>query len=507
MPNTSHHEKSGLDDPRATCCAFVICEVSGSENGQTEDLRVLEANAEFSKWAGHSAESLQGQSLLSLFPEAERAWRTILEEMREKKAVLQCGVKLSGPLESANIHAFDTGSRHITLLFHSAQTPGTDGKSFENAGGPWKKILDALPQAICVVDDSHHILYVNRMMAEMMGQCPEELEGACCTQLIHGTNAPPALCPHVRTSLDGKAHIAEIYSETLNGWFAVSTAPLLNGSAESHRSVHVMREITREKREEQERMHSERRRQEAEHLESLGVLAGAIAHDFNNILAGILGYANLSAVETPANSPIRRYLGHIERGVERAAELCKQMLAYAGKTRLEFRPIDLGGLIEEMLPLFKSSVSSRARFQYFIEKPIPPVAGDFSQIGQALLNIVINSSEALGDEEGTITLSAGAAELTASSLAEAGLTGHLPEGRYAVVEIADDGAGMEEHTVQRIFEPFFSTKFQGRGLGMSAVFGIIRRHGGGLKVLSEPGRGTLVRVFLPATFPSGQETA
>ncbi len=267
----------------------------------------------------------------------------------------------------------------------------------------------------------------------------------------------------------------------------------------------LRREIEERERMEQEKLALERQILHAQKLESLGVLAGGIAHDFNNLLMAILGNADLALDELSPMSPARGKLLEIEKASKRAAELAKQMLAYSGKGRFVVEPIDLGELLEEMVHLLKVSICKKASLRLDLSSDLPPFEGDATQLRQVIMNLITNASEALEGESGTIALSTGKMFCDAAYIEEtlAALGGGpditLPEGDYVFIEVADTGCGMDKQTLERIFDPFFSTKFTGRGLGMSAVLGIIRGHDGLLKIYSEVGKGTTFKALFPTS--------
>jgi PAS domain S-box-containing protein len=260
-------------------------------------------------------------------------------------------------------------------------------------------------------------------------------------------------------------------------------------------------DITERKQAEEEKLALERKVQQAQKLESLGVLAGGIAHDFNNILMTILGNADLALVGLSPMSPVRGNLQEIEKAVKRAAELVEQMLAYSGKGRFVVEPIDAGELIEEIAHLLEVSISKKAVLKYNLAENLPAFDGDVSQIRQVIMNLITNALEAIRDKSGVITLSTGAVDCDRAYLNDvqrSSLDEPLPEGVYTYLEVADTGCGMDAETIKKIFDPFFTTKFTGRGLGMSAVLGIVRGHKGALKIDSEVGKGTMFKVLFPA---------
>jgi len=252
---------------------------------------------------------------------------------------------------------------------------------------------------------------------------------------------------------------------------------------------------------------SERKRLEAKlrdtaKLESLGVMAGGIAHDFNNLLTGILGNASL-LVDRP-DAEDREFAQSIVNAAERAADLTKQMLAYAGKGRFEVLAIDLSVQVRKILPLIKPVMDKNVEIQLNLGEKLPCVEADPGQIQQLIMNLVINGAEAMGGLQGRVIVTTAVAEVDETFIAHMFTAHEIPPGRYVYLEVQDTGAGMNEETKAKIFDPFFTTKFAGRGLGLAAVSGIIRGHKGALRVYSSPGEGTTFKVFLPALATEGE---
>jgi len=258
---------------------------------------------------------------------------------------------------------------------------------------------------------------------------------------------------------------------------------------------------------EQERRNLETQVQQAQKLESLGVLAGGIAHDFNNLLMAILGNADLALRDLSPVSPARENIVEIERASRRAADLCKQMLAYSGKGRFIVQAVNLNEIVEEMGHLLDVSISKKAVLKYHFADALPAVEVDVTQVRQIVMNLITNASEAIGDCSGVISVSTGAMECDLAYLGETYLADDLVEGVYVYIEVADTGCGMDAETLQNIFDPFFTTKFTGRGLGLAAVLGIVRGHRGALKVYSEPERGTTFKVLFPTVDQAVQSIA
>ncbi|MEK0448323.1 MAG: hypothetical protein RL088_591 [Verrucomicrobiota bacterium] len=264
-------------------------------------------------------------------------------------------------------------------------------------------------------------------------------------------------------------------------------------------------DVTERRQAEIERETLERKMQETQKLESLGVLAGGIAHDFNNLLTGVLGNANLATVEAAADSKVRGYLELIVNESRRAADLCNELLAYSGCGRFAIESLDLCRLVEETSRMLKVSVSKKAALQFRVANGLPPVEADAAQIRQVILNLVINASEAIGENSGEIIVSAGRVRADRAYLDASPSASVLPDGEYVFLDVSDTGCGMSVETITRVFVPFFTTKHTGRGLGLATAAGIVRSHKGALLVESCPGRGSTFRMLLPAAVTRTQQ--
>ncbi len=271
----------------------------------------------------------------------------------------------------------------------------------------------------------------------------------------------------------------------------------------ARRIISIVTDITERKRAEEEQMALERRLQHAQRLESIGILAGGIAHDFNNLLTIITGNISLAKLEATSGCATLEYLENIDQVVKRAADLTRQMLAYAGKDKPRAELVDLTRLVGEMVKLLGASVSKKAHLVFELPQGLPVITADGSQLNQVVMNLLLNASEALGGLPGTIRIRTGTDEL--DEIRSRGLlpAEPIPAGSYVYFQVEDTGCGMDEATQARIFDPFFSTKFSGRGLGLSAVLGIVRAHRGAIRVQSKPGLGSTFTVLLPASQGSG----
>lgn len=258
-----------------------------------------------------------------------------------------------------------------------------------------------------------------------------------------------------------------------------------------------VRDITARKLAEAQQKDIDRKLQETQKLESLGVLAGGIAHDFNNLLAGILGNASLARAELTRESEIHLYLQQIDSASRRAAELCRQMLAYSGRSLFLVQQLELNALVREINPLLDVSLGEHCDLHLQLAATLPPVLADAAQLRQVVISLVTNAAEAIGSRPGVITVATGVIHLSRETLSTLTHEYGLAPGEHVFLAVSDNGSGMDAATLARIFEPFFSTKFAGRGLGLAAVLGIVRGHKGGIRVHSAAERGTTVNVYLP----------
>jgi signal transduction histidine kinase len=236
---------------------------------------------------------------------------------------------------------------------------------------------------------------------------------------------------------------------------------------------------------------------EARKLEAMGVLAGGVAHDFNNLITTIMGYSDRGSLMVEPGSELARFFKAIDKAARKAAELTHQLMAYAGQEEILATEVDLCIVVKEVIQLLAASIPRHVQVRSELAV-LPLVKGDPTQIFQIVMNLVVNAAQACpAGTEGRVTVRTGTEELIEAVAGAGSWILPLAAGSYATLEVVDTGAGMAPEVMARIFEPFFSTKPSGHGLGLAAVIGILRAHGGGLRVQSEPGRGSSFKVYLP----------
>jgi signal transduction histidine kinase/CheY-like chemotaxis protein len=269
----------------------------------------------------------------------------------------------------------------------------------------------------------------------------------------------------------------------------------------------LFEDITDRRESENERLNLERQLLQAQKLESLGILSGGIAHDFNNLLAAMQGYLNLVQMKVEPGSLAFNYLESMERVVHRATDLTSQMLAYSGKGRFVVKQHSMNKVIEDMNDLVKVIIPKKTLLDLDLAPLLPPVEADAAQIQQVILNLLTNASDAIGDQEGIIRITTRSLHLGPLDLVQDFEGQNLEAGVFVALEVSDTGCGMSPEVQARIFDPFFTTKSLGRGLGLSAIQGILRGHNAGLRIDSEPGRGTTFKVYFRASALAMEETS
>ena len=243
--------------------------------------------------------------------------------------------------------------------------------------------------------------------------------------------------------------------------------------------------------------------EQARRFESLGMLATGVAHDFNNLLTPILGTAALALMDLPADSPVRPRLERIQRASSEAAAITNQLLEYAGMGALDVERVDLPHLLESLEEPLRGTVGRRAALSIEHAADPPPVKADAAQLGQLVLHLASNAIDAIGAieeprlEAGSVVLRTGRGTLDEEALARLSVGEECRPGCYAWLEVEDNGAGIDDSTRAHIFDPFFTTKVTGRGLGLSVVLGVVRRHRGAVEFETEQGRGTRIRIWIP----------
>ncbi|MDP2876039.1 MAG: PAS domain S-box protein [Holophaga sp.] len=367
-------------------------------------------------------------------------------------------------------------------------------QAMRNSEARFREFVEGTDDLVTQIDGQGRFLYVNRAASKIFGIPAEDLIGRRAFEFVHPEDqartenafkgwiqerVPSTTFENRNVSLNGEVHDL---LWTINLHFDNDGLTQLNSIARDMTQWNQTEDILRQ----------------SQKLESLGVLAGGIAHDFNNLLTAIMGNLNLAQLKLSPEAPAQPHLEAVERTVLKASDLTRQMLAYSGKGRFVIRNHDLNAVVQEMAHLLHVSISKKVTLRLKLEPDLPAIYADVAQIQQVIMNLVTNASDAIGDREGIIGIATHLQELDEPYIAQTFSTQDLAPGQYVTLEVSDTGCGINSEILEKIFDPFFTTKTSGRGLGLSAMLGILRGHGGGVKIYSELERGTTFKVFLPA---------
>jgi signal transduction histidine kinase len=351
-------------------------------------------------------------------------------------------------------------------------------------------VVDSMDDGVLVLDAQRRIIDLNATAEKYTGVSLSSV-GRPIDEVVAWWNEAIA---EARPTSEGQPSVVKV--EPGPRYFEVKVLAVRDAQQRFAGWLVLVHDISNRRRNEAERYAFERRVQEQQQSESLMVLAGGVAHDFNNLLTGILGNADLLAITSPPESDQRRAAEAIVIGAQRAADLVSKMLAYSGGGRVVAEHVDLDALVKEMVDLLAASVARHCTLIYNSPGKLPLVETDPTQIRQVVLNLIVNAAEAVHDH-GVITVETGTETLDRSMLKQMTFGDQVEPGPYVFIDVVDNGVGMSDHTMARMFDPFYSTKDQGRGLGMAAVRGIVRSHRAALRVTSKEGQGTRFRVWFP----------
>ena len=392
----------------------------------------------------------------------------------------------------------DSEARIQKLARDLARKVEAQGEELLESGAMVKGIIEYAPAAVALKNLEGRFLIVNPRMETLIGRPQSEILGRG-----NGEVFPPEIASRLQGREDRVVGLRQaleveeqwVHPDGSSHAYLSHQFPLVDALGTCWGLGIISTDITERKQADQAMLQHQK-------MESLGLLAGGIAHDFNNLLGAIQGNLELAKLDLPAGAAVPEHLQVLEGLTGNASYLVGQMLTYAGKGPFKEEALDLNRVVEEMVHLLRASISKKAVIRYDPDPHLPGINGDASQIQQLVMNLVLNASEALGEDGGIISLRTGMETLSGAYLRTVYEGQGLQPGPHATLEVADTGVGMTEDVRKRIFDPFFTTKFTGRGLGLSAIQGIVRTHRGGIRVYSEPGEGTQFKVVLPAVAPA-----
>ena len=475
----------------------VIAEMSWVLRSQTVTAQLLEYEARV-------AEVFDRRALLGLclYDQRRFASEDLLEQLRCHALVVIGDQVHASPFWAPTSHRGQQRDGHLPLQHWHTHMRVLGGlvRSLQASERRYRQLFEGLVSGFAlhemIFDDQgrpvdYRFLEVNAAFAELTGLPAEEVLGRRVLEVLPDLD-PEWVERYGRVVRTGQTSRFRMFSTPLQRHYEVAAYRTDPGQFAT-----LFSDITEIVLGEERRIEAERRLFESQKLDSLGLLAGGIAHDFNNMLMGVLGNASMALDEVPRGSFLDECLQDVEIAAKNAAGLAKQLLAYSGRGRFVVEPVDLAAVVIEMTKLLEASIPKSVRIRFQLEPDVGAVQADVSQLRQVLMNLILNASQAIGERSGVITVALSCMDCDAAYLDTTFAGEGLVEGHYVYLEVSDTGVGMDAETLQRIFDPFFSTKEQGRGLGLAAALGIIRGHKGAIKVYSEPDRGTTFKVLLP----------
>jgi two-component system CheB/CheR fusion protein len=477
--------------------------------GNAANNTFLEVNPTFARQRGYTPAELVGRSLLDVYPPEMRA--AVLQTVNildrtehftfESVHLRKDGSRFPVVVEATMIK--DAQGRPVSRVAYAQDISERKQaeKALRESEERYRSLFTGMSEGFAVHEIlrdpsgapcDYRFLEINPSFERLTGLKREEVVGRLMSEVLPNED-PYWLEVYGEVAITGHSVHFEHYASILKRHYEVHAYSPTPGQFAT-----LFLDVTRRKLAEEERRRLETQMLHSQKLESLGVMAGGIAHDFNNILAGIVGYAELAQASLPDANRTAQCLQVVCKASQRAADLTRQMLAYAGKGRFVVEPVSLSQVARDMQEILAIAVSKKAVIQYDLAPDLPSIDADATQVRQIVMNLILNASESLGDQNGLITVTTRAVVCDSVSLASAQIGNDATPGVYVALEIADTGCGMEPQTMEKIFDPFYSTKFVGRGLGLAAVLGIVRGHHGVIIVSSQPGQGTLFRVLFPA---------
>jgi PAS domain S-box-containing protein len=366
----------------------------------------------------------------------------------------------------------------------------------------FRRVVEIAAEGIWIVDTAGKTTFVNDRMAVSLGYSKEEMLGRLYVDFVAPEDRDRARPEFESCNIlnPGPQEYRLRHKDGSIVWLDTTKTPMLDGNT----CMGVMAMCT----DVTERKKNEQRLRQAQKLESLGLLAGGVAHDFNNLLTGIMGNASLALEYTEPGSRPREMLQDVIAASERAAQLTRQLLTYAGKDQGKLKPLDIAAAAKELAPLLSASIPKMVQLSLELEDRVPLVEADPGQLQQVMMNLVINAAESIPERTpGEVKVAVGRHSLQPEDYRDAVVpieTGKTGKRHYVSFTVRDNGSGMDAATQARVFDPFFSTKFHGRGLGLSAVLGIVKGHGGTLTVRTAPEKGSVFTVLLPASRAAGR---
>lgn len=470
--------------------------------------RIFLVNRASEQIFGYSAEEAVNLFFLQLFETDENS--SIVAEVRcfiDNGKCLETGrsYELAGlrkdgsvlPLEVSLSVSGEQESRVLTAMIRDISQRKQMLEQIASAKKEWEETFDTINDAITIHDRDFNIIRANRASEEMLGLDMQDILSHKCFRSYHGSDEQPINCPSCQTAKTGIESTTEIYEPHLGKYLEIKALPRFDEAGDLRGIVHVVRDITDKRKAEEQQEKLQSQLIQMQKMETVGRLAGGVAHDFNNILSAIIGYSELVLQELPKDAEVYQDVETIKESGEKAAVLTGQLLAFSRKQVLKMQPVDLNRTIDGMAKMLKRLMVDNISLDLKLTSDIRNITADPGQLEQIILNLAVNARDAM-PSGGHLIIE------TSEVILEKDYVDQHPDarlGRHVLLAISDTGTGMTEEIRQQIFDPFFTTKERGKGtgLGLSTVYGIVKQHESQIYVYSEPGKGTTFKIFFPAS--------
>jgi PAS domain S-box-containing protein len=469
------------------------------------DKRYRFANRAAEEWLARPSRDFEGRKIAETLGEA--TFESVREPVERALAgeEVEADLHMRYPDRERDVHAHyvpdraPNGEVRGMVTFVQDVTGQKEAeRALRDSEERFRRMVEIAVEGIWIVDTTARTTFVNNRMADILGYSRQEMLGRRCFEFFDPEEREGAQrefeeqTSELQKILTAEPHEHQFrHKDGRSVWLDVTATPMTDNSGAFTGVLKMCADVT-------ERKKNEQRLRQAQKLESLGILAGGVAHDFNNLLTGIIGNASL-VLERTDPGPSRTMLQSLITASERAAQLTRQLLTYAGKDQGKLEPLDLAAIVRELTPLLSAIIPKMVKLSLELEDGVHRVEADPAQLQHVMMNLVINAAESIPvSTPGEVKIAVGHRVLLPEDYRDAVVPVEASEREYVWFRVTDHGSGMDAATQSRIFDPFFTTKFQGRGLGLAAVLGIVKGLGGTLTVRSSPGQGSVFTVFLPA---------
>ena len=498
-------ERKRLNDAvkrQETLLRLVIDALPGLVLYIDRDYRYRFANRAYSEWFQRPALDFEGQGVQEALGEAgfEQVREGVGRALAGEQVEFERHIRYADRERDVHLNYVpDRGPdglvRGVVALVRDVTEQKRAERALRDSEERFRRMVEIAAEGIWIVDIEGNTAFINNRMAAVLGYSKEEMLGRPCFDFLDPEEHDRAMGEFQAAKKRdvGPQEYRFRHHDGSIVWLDITGTAMLDDAGRFTGILAMCTDVT-------ERKKNEQRLRQTQRLESLGILAGGVAHDFNNLLTGIMGNASLALETAEPGSPSRGMLQDVINASERAAQLTRQLLTYAGKDQGRLQSLDMSAAARELVPLLTASIPKMVRLSLALEDGIPPVQADPAQLQQVMMNLVINAAESLPERtSGQVKVGVGRHHLGPEDYRDAVVPVEANDQEYVAFSVTDNGRGMDAATQARIFDPFFSTKFHGRGLGLSAVLGIVKGHGGTLTLRTAPGKGSVFTVLLPAS--------